>query len=103
MVLATQCPAYFDQALHQGIVGHGNVPPHRLEELLLGHDAAGIADEVGQDLEGPLAQVYLFAIPQQRGPQRIERETREAIRLVCQDFVHSSSGLRDVRSPDSLP
>ena len=99
MLFVTQRLSDFDQALHEGIVGHGDVPPHRLEELLLRHEAAGVADEVGQDLERPLPQGDLFAIPQQRGPRRIEPELREAIRLIRQDFVHSSSGVRDVCPP----
>ena len=59
MLFVTQRLADFDQALHERVVGHGNVPPHRLEELLLRHEAAGIADEVGQYLDRPLAQGYL--------------------------------------------
>ena len=43
-------------ALYQRVVGHGHIGPHRLDQFVLGEQAAGTAGEVGEQCEGFRAQ-----------------------------------------------
>src|SRR6266852_9352507 len=59
-------------AMHQQLVGCGRVGPNRLDKLALGHQAAGILDEITQDLEALRTQLHIAIRDLQRTARHVQ-------------------------------
>src|SRR5262245_57918672 len=70
--IAQQC-----DALHERIVGHKNVGPHRLDKLIFGYKPPCILSKIAQHFEGLWRQSDLLVRVSQTSARQIERKTIE--------------------------
>ncbi len=87
-VVVAELMAQFPNALHERVIGHRHVWPHRLIEFLLGHEPPGVLCEVAQHLERLGPQVDLLIARTQASSRQIEHEAVELQNSV-DDMVHS--------------
>jgi len=67
--------------MRQRLVGHGDVWPDRLEQLLLGHEAVRVLHEIAQHLEGLSTKLHVAIRGAQRAAGDIERISFESEHL----------------------
>src|SRR5262249_32381790 len=72
VIIVAELLAQFPDALHKRVVTHGNVGPHLLKQLSLGHKSPSIVREAAQHLERLGPQVDLLIAGSQTWPRYIE-------------------------------
>jgi len=79
--IVSEGPAKFADALHQCIVGHGNIRPNCSKQFILRHKTTGILNQVDKNAEG-------------LGPQHdLSRPAQEAPSIQIQDIETESQAL----------
>ncbi len=73
MLAVTKGMTHLAHALHERLVSHDHVRPYRLDQLVLGHEASRICDQVPEDLETPRAQFDLAVRGSEASANDIER------------------------------
>src|SRR5260370_8020855 len=109
--------------MRQRFVGHDHVRPDRLDELLLGHQATSVLNEIAQDLECPRAQFDDAISRPERTARRIERISLKPVHIrwhpssmstlarsdnfinlqLFSGYFTRLSGLRTPFAPPSMP
>jgi len=64
--------AQLTDALHQGIVGDGDIRPHRREQFVLGNEPAAILDQMKENRERLRPQRHLVTVKQQAAAVAVE-------------------------------
>ena len=81
-----ECPSKFADALHQRIVGDGQIGPDRGEELVLRDEAAVVLGEVSQDREGLRPKGDLAAVTKETAAIKIQDIAVE-LQSLCRNLL----------------
>ena len=82
--------AQLPDALHKRVIGHGNVRPDGLIELLLRYEPSRVRHKVAQHLERLGRQFNILLADAQASTRQIERETVKP-QNTMHDLIHADA------------